>query len=408
MKKFSVVSSIVLSLGLAASVFLRPGVSNDVTPIVVSKASSMSTTELEIATFAGGCFWCVEAAFEKVPGVSEVISGYTGGEENSPNYKQVASGRTGHTEAVEIHYDDTIITYEGLLQTLWRTANPTDIEGQYVDRGRQYRPEIFYHNETQKLAAEQSKRALNESGIYNKPVLIAITPASEFYPAEDYHQDYYKKNPVRYKFYTRNSGRYQFIDSVWPEGRNINYSDYQPASKDEDTVSTPATGMNHMATTDEAVAFNPEHFVKPSNTQLKASLSALEYKVTQKDGTERPFSNPMHAEKRAGLYVDIVSGEPLFSSADKYDSGTGWPSFSKPISPTALVEKEDRSLFSVRTEIRSKLADSHLGHVFNDGPASTGKRYCMNAASMRFIPVEQMADNGYAAYIDLITGGAAL
>ncbi len=152
----------------------------------------------------------------------------------------------------------------------------------------------------------------------------------------------------------------------------------------------------------KAVNYMAEEFVMPSDEQLKAKLSAIQYKVTQQDGTERPFANAYHDEKRAGLYVDVVSGEPLFSSADKYDSGTGWPSFSRPIAADAVVEKEDRSLFAVRTEIRSNLADSHLGHVFNDGPAPTGLRYCMNSAAMKFIPLEKMAESGYGAYIEKV------
>lgn len=148
--------------------------------------------------------------------------------------------------------------------------------------------------------------------------------------------------------------------------------------------------------------FDAEGFVKPSDAELRKKLSAIEYKVTQNDGTERPFANPLHDEKRAGLYVDIVSGEPLFSSSDKFDSRTGWPSFTRPIATGVVIEKEDRSLFGLRTEIRSAVADSHLGHVFNDGPAPTGNRYCMNSAAMRFVPLEQMVEAGYSAYINRV------
>ena len=414
--KFSIlIAGIALGIGLAASaVFLPTAFSKD-NNTASREAMSDSIVNapdsgLAIATFAGGCFWCVEAAFEKVPGVSEVISGYSGGEEVSPTYKQVASGRTGHTEAVQIHYDASVITYEGLLAALWRTANPTDNAGQYVDRGRQYRPEIFYHDETQKLAAIKAREVLDRSGRYKDPVVIGITPASEFYPAEDYHQDYYKKNPVRYKYYTRNSGRYQFVDSVWPEGRDINYADYRPDNtsgnnKSTTTITSESSMMKLPTDNTEAVEpFDPEKFVKPTDQELKAMLSPIEYRVTQKDGTERAFSNAMHDEKRAGLYVDIVSGEPLFSSSDKFDSGTGWPSFDRPITDGVVVEKADLSIFGARTEIRSKLADSHLGHVFNDGPASTGKRYCMNAAAMRFIPLEKMVEAGYGAYLERVAG----
>lgn len=339
--------------------------------------------DLAVATFAGGCFWCVEEMYEeKVPGVVEAVSGYSGGDEKDPSYKQVAGGSTGHTEAVQVYYDPDVITYEGLLQALWRTANPTDVDGQYVDRGSQYRPAIFYHNEEQKRAAEASVKALEESGRYDDPVAIEIVPFKSFYDAEEYHQDYYKKNPVRYKFYTFNSGRYQFIEKVWGDEQEVDYSQYQP---EEGNMKNNARDL--------------QSFVKPDDEELKRMLTKEQYYVTQEDGTERAFANEYWDEKRPGLYVDVVSGEPLFSSRDKYKSGTGWPSFTRPISDDVVVEKEDRSLFMTRVEIRSAIADSHLGHVFDDGPAPTGLRYCMNSAALRFIPLERMEEEGYGRYI---------
>lgn len=404
MKPYTVIIGTLIAIGLSAAVLLMPTASSKIPPSQATHSQPVSERSLEVATFAGGCFWCVEAAFEKVPGVAEVISGYTGGEEVSPTYQQVASGKTGHTEAVQVYYDSALITYEGLLETLWRTANPTDNAGQYVDRGQQYRPEIFYHNESQKLLATISKEKLNDSGRYKDPVVISISSAGEFYPAEEYHQDYYKKNPVRYKFYTRNSGRYQFIDSIWAEKRAIDYANYQPVKAADKTLQQGATSMSPIAQSfNRSTPFDATGFIKPSAKELKKSLSSVEYKVTQKDGTERAFSNPLHNENRTGLYVDIVSGEPLFSSSDKFDSGTGWPSFVRPLDQGVVVEKDDHSLFGVRTEIRSTVADSHLGHVFSDGPAPTGQRYCMNAAAMRFIPLEQMLDSGYGAFIERVS-----
>ncbi len=313
--------------------------------------------QLEVATFAGGCFWCMVSPFDEQPGIIKVVSGYTGGHTENPTYEEVCSDTTGHYEAVQITYDPDKMSYETLLKQYWQQIDPTDAGGQFNDRGHSYRTAIFYHTEEQHHLAISSKKELAESGRFQKEIVTEILPAGPFYRAEEKHQHYYKKNPFHYNLYKEGSGRARFIRENWKNTK--------------------------------------------SDEQLRKELTPIQYEVTRNNATEPPFQNEYWDNKQEGIYVDIISGEPLFSSLDQYDAGCGWPSFTKPIQRNEMEEKLDTSYGMRRIEVRSKTSDSHLGHVFDDGPGPDRARYCINSAALRFVPKDQLEEKGYGQYRSL-------
>ena len=317
-------------------------------------------SRIKKATFAGGCFWCMVKPFYAFDGVISVTSGYTGGAIKYPSYEEVCRGDTGHYEAVEIVYEEDVVRYYELLEAFFMSIDPTDEGGQFNDRGSQYQTAVFYHDETQREIATQYKKMLSESGRFEKKIVTKILPAEVFYPAEEVHQDYYKKNHFRYRVYFEGSGRRRFLKETWKRG-------------------------------------------KEEQQQLRERLSEMAYKVTQENGTEPPFENEYNAHFEPGIYVDVVTKRPLFSSRDKFESGCGWPAFAKPINSAYVREKRDLSHGMFRTEVRSRIGDSHLGHVFSDGPIERGgMRYCINSAALEFIPESKMEELGYGEYLPFI------
>lgn len=310
---------------------------------------------------AGGCFWGVEAYMERVNGVIDVTSGYGNGNTENPSYEDVIYNQTGHAETVHVKYDPKVIDLEKVLLYYFKVINPTSINKQGNDIGSQYRTGIYYVNSDQLEII--NKVIANEQKNHDAKIVVEVSPLDNYYLAEDYHQDYLDKNPNGYCHI------------------NLNLAN--------EKIEGEKDSMNEIKI-DETL------YEKPSDEQIKEKLNASEYEVTQKAGTERPYTHAYNDLDKKGIYVDIVTGEPLFSSDDKYDAGCGWPSFTKPISKEVIEEKEDRSVGRVRTEIISRVGDSHLGHVFTDGPTDAGGlRYCVNGASLRFVPLEEMEAEGY-------------
>lgn len=309
---------------------------------------------------AGGCFWGMEQYLSAIHGVQATRVGYANGTTENPTYEAVCYQNTGHAETVHVVYDATIIPLEFLLELYYEAVDPVSINRQGGDTGTQYRTGIYYVNENDRRIIERSISRLQKR--YHEPIAIEVAPLRQFFPAEDYHQKYLDKNP----------GGYCHIDS-----RQV-----EKAAK---------------------ALVNPAAYSKPNAENLRENLTKLQYAVTQNSATEPPFQNEYDRTFRSGIYVDITTGEPLFSSGDKFESGCGWPSFSKPIDPNVIRELSDRSHGMIRTEVRSRTGDAHLGHVFHDGPDKLGGlRYCINSASLRFIPKEDMEREGYGYLLELI------
>ena len=299
---------------------------------------------------AGGCFWGVEGYFKRIEGVKGTTCGYANGRTENPSYEDVCRHDTGHAETVKVDFDDEVISLEDLLIYYFRIIDPVSVNKQGNDVGTQYRTGIYYTNESQlpviKAAIEREQRK------YNEKIAVEVLPIEKFYSAEEYHQDYLDKNPNGYC--------------------HIN-----------------------LGLADEPIV-RSEKYKRKNDEELKESLTPLQYDVTVNAATERPFDNEFNSNFERGIYVDITSGEPLFFSTDKFESGCGWPSFSKPIQKDLVKYSEDLSLGRRRIEVRSNVADAHLGHVFDDGPSELGGlRYCINSAALRFIPIDKMDEEGY-------------
>ena len=349
--------------------------------------SSIAPTALgneQVAVFSGGCFWGIQAVFQHVKGVTNAVSGYAGGDAKTARYDRVSDGNTGHAESVQVTFDPSQVSYEQLLHVFFAVAHdPTQLNYQGPDHGPQFRSAILYANAQQKAAAESYIAQLTKAKFWSDPIVTQVSPLGTFYPAEQYHQDYATLHPDQPYIAINDAPKVTRLKKLLP-------ALYRE---------TPVLVSNSHS--DSHKEKKMRDYNKPNDADLKKTLTPLQYEVTQHERTEAPFRNEYWDNHEAGIYVDVVTGEPLFSSLDKFDSGTGWPSFTKPLEASNIKTKTDRQLGMVRTEVRSAHGDSHLGHLFDDGPRPTGQRYCMNSASMRFIPVAKLESEGYGEYLKL-------
>ncbi len=364
-----------LDSGYGATIQLEDGLLQKFAP--TKNMETKSNKEYQTITLSGGCFWCTESYLQETPGIIDAVSGYAGGDESDASYSKVSGGNTKHREGVQVTYDPSVISAEKVLDAFWSHIDPTDASGQFADKGYQYTTAIFYHTPEQKEIAVDSKNRLEKSGLFDKPIVTEILPFKTFYKAEEYHQDYYKKAAGYYERYKKGSGRAGFVEETWAKDAALKFLQQEKTTMKSDYT-----------------------YTKEEIDEKLKNLDPLAYHVVAENGTESPFNNKYWDNKAEGIYVDVVTGKPLFSSTHKYDSGTGWPSFWRTIDDNSVTLHADNSLSTTRTEVRSDAG--HVGHVFDDGPVEEGgRRFCTNSASLLFIPKEEMKAKGYEKYLSL-------